>query len=145
MIQIFLAVSVLVYSVVIATSKFDSRACKLTDCGSSIKKLIREMEKEQIGGAIWTKEQLGGFQQRFSDVVTNCENHERSDFHLTTLEMRDEFFITGFPWVFRRILAHAANGVPYLIPWLMMGFEVLLISDMLGFTRISTQVLQVPG
>ena len=43
--SIFLAVSVLVYSVVIGTAKYEVRAEGLTQCGDKLKELNRELNR----------------------------------------------------------------------------------------------------
>lgn len=45
MMSIFLAVSVLVYSVVIGTAKYEVRAEGLTQCGDKLKELNRELNR----------------------------------------------------------------------------------------------------
>jgi hypothetical protein len=46
--QIFLAVSVLVYSIIIGTGRYELRSEQLHDCGGKIKQLIREFQREQV-------------------------------------------------------------------------------------------------
>ncbi|MBB1489857.1 hypothetical protein, partial [Oceanospirillum sediminis] len=55
--QIFLAVSVLVYSVVILKSKYDVRSSNINACGDKIKFLARELEYE-LGQ--WLADQVFG-------------------------------------------------------------------------------------
>ena len=50
MMQIFLAVSVLVYSVVIGTARYEVRAETLTECGDKLKELIRAIERHSSVG-----------------------------------------------------------------------------------------------
>ena len=45
MMQIFLGVAVLVYSVVIGTARYDMRAEQLTECGDKLKELIHSLKK----------------------------------------------------------------------------------------------------
>jgi hypothetical protein len=47
MMQIFLGVAVLVYSVVIGTARYEIRSTQLTECGDKLKELIRELDKER--------------------------------------------------------------------------------------------------
>ena len=47
MMQIFLGVAVLVYSVVIGTARYDMRSSQLTECGDKLKELVRSLEKDR--------------------------------------------------------------------------------------------------
>lgn len=44
--QTFLAVAILVYSVIIGTAQYELRAEKLNSCGVKLKQLTREIERE---------------------------------------------------------------------------------------------------
>ncbi|WP_284085196.1 SLATT domain-containing protein [Acinetobacter haemolyticus] len=88
-VQIFMAVAVLVYSVIIGTAKYETRCENLNDCGDKIKALIRELRREAENGKDVDKAVLEDIQQRYADIVSDVENHERCDYALTILRYRD--------------------------------------------------------
>lgn len=141
MMQIFLAVAVLVYSVVIGTARYDVRAEKLTECGDKLKSLIRDIEKDRSNSAANSNAALSSYQTRYSDIVADSENHERSDYYLATLEMRSDYFLTGIPRLHSFASAHLMRLFPYLVPLVMIAFEIIFIADMLGATTILSQHL----
>jgi hypothetical protein len=142
MMQVFLAVAVLVYSVVIGTARYEVRAENLTECGDKLKELIREMDREREERGQIGAQSLASYQTRYSDIVTDSENHTRSDYYIATLEMRNDYFITGLPWLKTFAFAHASRGIAYVVPMLMIVVEVALISDMLGATGIFSPYLR---
>jgi hypothetical protein len=144
MMQIFLAVAVLVYSVVIGTARYDVRAEHLTECGDKLKELIREMDMEREAKGQIRDAELEKYQRRYSDIVTDSENHIRSDYSLATLEMRNDYFITGLPWLGRFAASHLSRAIAYVIPGLMIGVEVLFITDILGTTALVAPILSGP-
>lgn len=141
MLQIFLAVAVLVYSVVNATAKYDARASALDNCGVKIKELIRKLrheiaESSQSGVSI----DLEKFHHEYHIVSSEPENHNRVDFILATLESRQDFDITGIKRLFLHFKSRLIYFLPYLIPTSMMVFEFFVITDMLGVTQVFTEV-----
>ncbi|WP_198596050.1 SLATT domain-containing protein [Vibrio crassostreae] len=136
MVQIFLAVSILVYSVIISTARYDLRAEKLNECGDKLKDLIRSMKKDIHLKKTLSDEELSQYQQRYQDVTTDTENHERSDFNLATLEMKSDYFITGIPRTWLFISSHIQRLSAFIVPTLMISFEIIFILDMLGVTCV---------
>ena len=141
MLQIFLAVAVLVYSVVNATAKYDSRATVLDNCGVQIKELIRKLrleisESNKSGVSV----DLEGYHKNYHVISTEPENHNRGDYIFATLESRSDFRITGMPRLISYCKAYAICLVPYIIPTLMMLFEILIITDILRITCIFKSV-----
>ena len=80
MMQIFLAVAVLVYFVVIGTARYEVRAETLTECGDKLKELIRAIDKDRKVNEKFSDVDLTTYQDRYSDIVTDTENHSRSDY-----------------------------------------------------------------
>lgn len=138
-IQIFLAVSVLVYSVVIATSKYELRAALLDECGVKIKELIRRLRAE-----IFEPESevavvdLNKYHKMYNKVTCSCENHKRVDYLFATLESRNDFNITGIVRLWKFVKGYAIRFFPYIIPTFLIVCEVLFISDIMGMTSIFT-------
>lgn len=133
--QIFLGVSVMVYSIVIGTSKHDLRYTKLTTCGDKIKELIRDLEKERDSHQI-EKQELSRFQEKYAKVVSESENHERNDYRIATLEMPNDYFITGLPRILRQTIAIGVTLYGHLVPIILISMEIILISDMLKLSSI---------
>ncbi|MBN4866605.1 MULTISPECIES: SLATT domain-containing protein [Providencia] len=136
-IQIFLAVSILVYSVVIATAKYELRSNSLDNCGVKIKELTRKLrndiyESKDTGVSI----DLESYHRRYNKITSSSENHKRCHFELCRLQTVDEFKITG---IRRRGLyckSYFLSVIPYIIPTMLMIIEVLFISDLLGISSI---------
>lgn len=135
MMQIFLAVAVLVYSVVIGTARYEYRAENLTECGDKLKELIRSLDKDRETKGTFSNDDLAKVQERYSDIATDTENHTRSDYRLAMLEMDNDYFITGVPRLFEYLFAYADRFTAYVVPILMIAFEVVFITDMIGVTN----------
>jgi hypothetical protein len=142
MMQIFLAVAVLVYSVVIGTSRYEIRAEKLIECANKLKELTREIQREGEANG-WRFEEAGleGFQTRYTDIVADSENHTRSDYDTATLEMRSDYCITGLPWLTTFLSIYMARSAAYLVPVIMVLAEMIFITDMLCQTSVFVRVL----
>ena len=142
MMQIFLAVSVLVYSVVIGTARFEVRAEQLTECGDKLKELIRELDKEREANAgVIQAAILAGFQRRYSDIATDVENHTRNDYRFASLEMIDDCFITGLVRLKVYCEAHLVRMLGFVLPVSLMLMEAIFISDMMAASEILTPYL----
>lgn len=135
--QLFLAVSVLVYSVIQGTARYDLRSEQFNECGDNLKELIREFgrEKEAVQGKL-SNEQLEHFQQRYSDITTEVENHTRGDYRLVTLDMKKDYRITGIPRVLEWLLARGEQLIPYIFSLSLLVVESLFITDILGVTKV---------
>lgn len=142
MMQIFLGVAVLVYSVVIGTARYDMRSSQLTECGDKLKELIRALEKEReaTGGKV-SPVMLADFQKHYSDIVTDVENHERNDYRFAVLEMVNDYFISGIPRLKLYLAAQFVRAFGFLLPILLVVMEVVFITDMMGATDILTPYL----
>jgi hypothetical protein len=136
MMQIFLAIAVLVYSVAIGTARHEYRAENLTECGDKLKELIRSLNKDREMKDVFSNEDLTKVQERYSDIAADTENHTRSDYRLAMLEMDNDYFITGIPRFFEYLFAYADRSTAYVVPILMVVFEVVFITDMIGVTNI---------
>lgn len=141
MVQIFLAVSILVYSVIIATARYDLRAEKLNECGDKLKDLIRSLKKDLYLNKSLDDNELSKYQQRYQDITTDTENHDRSDFKFASLEMREDYFVSGLARLWLYFTAHLQRVLAFAVPVLMIGFEVVFITDMLGASSVFVEVL----
>lgn len=140
--QLFIAVSVLVYSVIQGTARYELRSEQFNECGDNLKELIREFgrEREAAGGNL-TKEELARFEQRYSDITTDVENHTRGDYRLVTLAMKRDYRITGIPRIVEWLLARGEQLVPYTFPLALIILEALFITDILGVTKVFAEIL----
>ena len=133
-IQIFLAVAILVYSVVSGTARYELRSEQLNDCGDQVKRLIRRLELEPILASGKEEEMVGRYYEEYAAITADVENHRRVDYTLTILRSPQLFDLTllgrAMHWV--KFLVSAA--IPYFAPALLVVAEVLLISDMFGVT-----------
>lgn len=143
MMQIFLGVSVLVYSVVIGTARYEVRSTQLTECGDKLKELIRELDKERElhAPASIPEARLTKFQHRYSDIVTDVENHVRNDYRFATLEMVRDYYIRGLPRLKLVLEAHVLRALSFVLPALLMLMEIVFITDMMGATSVLTDYL----
>lgn len=137
--QIFLAVSVLVFSVIIGTARYDVCSAMLTECGNKLKRLIRSIDKYMEGDDNkFPTNKLEEFQDEYSKIVEKTENHIRSDYYFAMLEMRKDYNYTGIPRVKLFITAWMQRFFTYTIPCFLLVFEIIFISDMLKITSITT-------
>lgn len=133
-VQIFMAVAVLVYSVIIGTAKYETRCENLNDCGDKIKSLIRELRREAKEGKDVEKDILEDIQQRYAFIVADVENHERCDYALTILRYRDLYNISLFCWLKYRISYVLSIFLNYVPTVLLILAEILIITDMFAIT-----------
>lgn len=142
MMQIFLGVAVLVYSVVIGTARYEVRATQLNECGDKLKELIRELDKErEANNNSMPALKLADFQNKYSDIVTDVENHNRNDYRFATLEMVRDYFISGLPRLKLYLEAQFIRAFGFVLPALLMLMEVVFITDMMGATETFTPYL----
>lgn len=137
MMSIFLAVAVLVYSVVIGTARFEARADKLTQCGDNLKELSRELDSLLEKNL----EDISEFEKKYSHLISDTENHTRADYLAATLEMKRDYAITGFSRLYKRTLIILIEIFSYIIPLAMLVLEIVFISDMLGISQVLTKYL----
>ena len=139
--QIFLAVSVLVYSVVIATARYDVRAEKLTECGDKLKELIRAIDREVDAPNSMSNAELRVYQERYSDISTETENHISSDYKFAMLEMTRDYKITGIKRFQVWLSALLQSSIPLALPAILLVIEVAFITDMVGASEVFTSYL----
>lgn len=140
--QIFLGVAVMVYSLVISSARYDLRGAQLTECGDKLKELIRDLDRErEANNGVVPPASLAAVQKTYSDVVTDVENHERGDYHFACLEMVNDYFLTGLPRLRLYLVAHAIRLWDYVLPTALMTVEAIFIADMMWATKILTPYL----
>jgi len=143
MMQIFLAVAVLVFSVVIGTARYEVRATQLNECGDKLKELVRELDKEREHHpyGVIPPDRLNDFQQRYADIVRDVENHTRNDYRFATLEMVRDYYVSGLPRLKLYWAAHLTRAAGHVLPLVLMLIEVLFVTDMMGGTEVFTRFL----
>lgn len=142
-IQIFLAVSILVYSVVIGTARYDLRSEQLNDCGDNIKELIRELrrEKEAAGGMV-SKEKLAELQDRYSSITTDVENHTRNDFRLAVLQLPEIYKVTGIVRAGTWALYWSVFVAQFLPSLMLLTIVLGFILEVFGITNGLSHLLK---
>lgn len=133
-IQIFLAVSVLVYSVIIGTARYDLRSEQLTECGDKIKSLIRELRADNG--------KIVEIQNQYSNISTAVENHARNDFLLSTLRTSELYKITGIVRILKWIQFSLYYSTMFIMPLLLLSIEFIFILDMFNVTTFFTPYLK---
>ncbi|QYX54401.1 SLATT domain-containing protein [Pseudomonas sp. S07E 245] len=142
MMQIFLAVAVLVFSVVIGTAKYELRSELLTECGNRLKELIREMNRLKGTAEGNGPTELERLEKEYSRITTDVENHARVDYRRSWLDMRNDYFLTGLPRLWFMVATYWYSFYPYLIPLVLIGVEIMFITDMLGITNWLPQIFR---
>ena len=132
-IQIFLAVAVLVYSVIIGTARYDLRSEQLTECGDKLKALIRDLRIEN--------DDISSIQKRYSDIASSVENHIRNDFLLATLRTNELYHITGVIRFFKWLQYYTTNIIFNIMPIMLLGIELVFILDAFDITSVFTPYL----
>lgn len=140
-IQIFLAVAILVYSIIIGTARFELRSEQLNDCGDKIKSLIRELRIAPRSSDEQEVELLRDFQKQYAAIIADVENHDRSDYILTILRSEDLFHLDWPGRVHYWLKYFGAAVIPYIPPIGLVLIEMLLITDMFGGTMVFTKYL----
>ncbi len=135
-VQIFLAISVLVYSAIIGKSRFETRSYLLDRCGNDIKDLARKLRADiyanggdGVGGV-----DLERYHESYKAITMSCENHGRVDFWFAQLDLRGDFEFSCFARLVNSLRAWVSYLVPHFIPVFLMLVELILISEMLCFT-----------
>lgn len=138
MLEIFLAVAVLVYSVINSTAHYETRSGSLNECGDKIKELSRELRTAMSSSPPDEKLDLDQMNRRYTDISTESENHTRSDYWQAMIQARGVYNITGIPrfWLYAKI--NVARVLPYLIPVFLLLAELIILLDVLAVTSVLT-------
>lgn len=133
MMQIFLAVAILVYSIVMGKSGLDIRAEKLNECGDRLKDLARRLDRSLANKK--DELDLSSYHEKYSDISTDTEGHSRLDFLCTKLDMPNDYPIHGLRWLFFSLKSNFLILSELFIPLGMVLLETVFISDMLGISN----------
>lgn len=145
MMSVFLAVAVLVYSVVIATAKYELRASKLTQCGDRLKDLNRKLglliENDNSGES--NKKDINNLRDIYTQIISETENHQDVDYLVAILDMPRDYQFNFFEKIIKKSKILFLNYLfPYTIPFMLIVFEIIFISDMLFITNILPSTLK---
>lgn len=141
MMQIFLAVAVLVYSITISKAGYEVRAEKLNICGDKLKDLGRKLDdalKNSTGPAF----DLEPFRQSYSDIVTDAENHSRTDYQNAMLDMPNDYNHSGMKKISLNLQIFVVENFNKLLPIMLMLIELSFITEMLGVTSFYPPTLK---
>lgn len=133
-VQIFLAVTILVYSVVSGTARYELRSEQLNDCGDQVKRLIRRLELEPMLAPGKEEELVGKYYEEYAAITADVENHRRVDYTLTILRSPQLFHLTLLGKLMHWLKFLVSATIPYLTPAVLVAAEVLLVTDMFGVT-----------
>lgn len=138
-VQIILAVFVLVYSTIVATAKYEVRSIELDRCGVELKNLIRDIRA--INRKL-TKDELKKFNDKYDEIMKDCENHERTDYIRAQLSLNEYFTISLIHKFYLHIKLRLINFLPYTAPITLILSEVIFLFDLVGITNILPNYLQ---
>jgi hypothetical protein len=139
--QVFFAVAVLTYSVINSTAHYETRAKSLNECGDSIKDLSRKLRSASFqAGTQGTELDLQPINEMCSRISTASENHSRTDYCLAMLQASELYHVTGFPRLWLNIKVLYGNLEVYILPFVLILAEIIVILDMLSVTRVLTGI-----
>nr|WP_298251118.1 SLATT domain-containing protein [uncultured Halomonas sp.] len=126
--QIFLAVSVLVYSVINSQARYSLRSEKLNQCGDQIKEVQRQLEFEMSTGNNPSYEE---FHRKYSEIDIDAENHSRLDYQFARLDLKSIYNLTGFRRVIVLLIAYSRKLLTFAAPITMFLVVFVIILDVL--------------
>lgn len=138
MLQIFLAVAVLVYSVINSSAHYETRSEALNECGDNIKELSRQLRTQR---ALQADVDMDRMNERYTDISTDSENHTRADYWLAMLQARDIYELRGLPRLRLQLKVWVAALGRYFLPAGLMLIELLIVLDTLNVTSVFTPLL----
>lgn len=137
MIQVFLAVAVLVYTIVSSKANYNVRAEKLNICGDKLKELGRDLD-EKIRNSMQIDYHV--YHDKYNDITRDSENHIRNDYRYTRLQMHRHFNIVGMKRLSLYFIYLLTDYVwTNLLSFSLITLEVIFILDIIGITSILTQ------
>lgn len=131
-IQIFLAVSVLVYSVINSKSRYDIRAVHINESGDKIKELARELESALSNITSKATFNYESYIQKYREIGEEIENHTQLDYDLARLNMPRYYAISGFKRLLLQLKCLLKICFSYAVSILILFFEFGVIFMSLG-------------
>ena len=143
MMQIFLAVAVLVYSIVMAKENLEVRSLKFHECAERLQDIARIMEHEIVHHR--DIERISKeYNDQYSDLMAGMENHTRLDWRFVKAQRSDLYPIPGWHRTFLLVTAYLGSFGGLLLPLVMLVFECVFVTDMLGLTHWLPAVFYAP-
>jgi hypothetical protein len=126
--QIFLAISVLVYSVINSQARYSVRSEKLNQCGDKIKELQRELSYriKNNDNPIYSE-----FHKRYVDIEVDAENHSRLDYQFARLDLISIYHLSGLRRLVVLVIAYFRKATTFLGPAAMFLIVFTIILDIL--------------
>lgn len=90
-IQIFLAICILIYSVINTQARYAIRAEKLNVCSKKIQQLQRELYADIQGGKEFD---LSVYRKMYDEIEIDSENHAMSDYYFAKLRLNRIYKVT---------------------------------------------------
>ena len=141
MAQIFLAVSILVYSVVIGTAKYDLRSNLLSNCGDNLKSLVKDIEININTNGNLSQDDLFKYNKIYTRITRESENHKRTDYLSAILES-SEIYDLSKPESFWLIIKEKTfRLLSHLLPLSLIVIEITLITDIFGISKVFSPYL----
>ncbi len=130
-IQIFIAICILVYSVINTQAKYGVRAEKLNVCGNKIQQLQRELyEQIQSGDAL----DLSTYRKLYDEIEVDSENHALSDFYFAKLRLTGVYKVTGLRRLYVWVNAVKRASFSYLDVIILYALVFCLFKELLTGT-----------
>jgi hypothetical protein len=133
--QLFFAVCVLVYSVIISKADYGVRSERLNRCGDALKSLARDLDRELKNNQL-TDESVRSYGERYSIIVSSSENHDDNDYLISRLHMSRDYQIKGIKRLYYIVKSKLILNFMYLAPISIMLLELTFLSDFIGATEI---------
>lgn len=127
-IQIFIAVCILVYSVINTQAKYAVRAEKLNVCGNKIQQLQRKLYEDMSRGDEFD---LGYYRQMYDEIEVDSENHARSDFYFAKLRLNHIYEVTKFRRLYVWVNAVKRASFSYVDMIILYIFVVCMVLEIL--------------
>jgi len=142
MMQVFLGVAVLVYSLIIGTARYDTRALQFSQCADKIKDLIRDLKNERtINGGSVSIATLIDIQRRYSEVLTSSENHEGIDYLHAMFYMSRDYTIPSGSAAIMHLQSAGSTLRKYAAPGILFIVIMLFTSEMFGLSTATQRFL----
>jgi len=141
MAQIFLAVSILVYSVVIGTAKYELRSNILTNCGDNLKTLIKDIQINIDSNGSLSEDNLYKYNKIYTRITRESENHKHSDYISAILESSDIYELKKRESVKLTIQEKFLQFISHLLPLSLILIEITLITDIFGISKVFSPYL----
>jgi len=134
-IQIFLAVAVLVFSVINTQGRYSLRAEKMNQCGDKIKEIQRCLSSDIKNKG---DPNYDFYHLKYLDIEVDAENHSRNDYMFAKLNLSSIYSLSGYKRFYTVIFAYMGKAISFTGPFLMVCMVFLIILDALKiFTPIS--------